>query len=391
MDALLTIIVPAYNMEKTIADCLNSLIFQTERNHKIVLVNDGSTDCTEKICLEFHEHYKDLITYVYQENQGLGGARNTGMQYVRTPFFCFLDSDDWLNTRYVEKFSQLIEKIDKTPDVVFTLPWVYDSVTKRVSPWMDKDLYDRIFEVCNGTSCKKTNVIEKPELYALEVSACRKIYRTEFLQNIKFEFPKKLKWEDVPGHFELLHNANTCVALPEVGFFYRTNQGRQITSGSGVSRLDMIPIFQELLAVQEKYNFTKRERAYVLRLMLNFSLWSVDATNLQNIKELLEGYHQVYHDFSEADIQQYLNSVSPDKNRDAGFLRYVIGKDYLELADYRTRGEKISDGAKISLKQGNVKKKKNNLIQGRIQCIRDHGWSYTAKRTVKRYLLREQR
>ena len=90
MDALLTIIVPAYNMEKTIADCLKSLIFQTERNHKIVLVNDGSTDCTEKICLEFHEHYKDLITYVYQENQGLGGARNTGMQYVRTPFFVFL-------------------------------------------------------------------------------------------------------------------------------------------------------------------------------------------------------------------------------------------------------------------------------------------------------------
>ena len=100
--ALLTIIVPAYNVEAYIEECLNSLVNQTVRNHKIIIVNDGSTDKTEEKCLKYKEEYEELITYVYQDNKGLGGARNTGMQYVDTPYLTFLDSDDWLSIKFVE-------------------------------------------------------------------------------------------------------------------------------------------------------------------------------------------------------------------------------------------------------------------------------------------------
>ncbi|WP_288189226.1 glycosyltransferase family 2 protein, partial [Clostridium sp. CAG:43] len=150
VDELLTIIVPAYNVEKYIAECLDSLVNQTKRNHKIIIVNDGSTDGTETICLDYKNKYSDLITYIYQDNKGLGGARNTGMKEVKTPYLCFLDSDDWLNIRYVEKFTQLIKNTDEKPDIVFTLPWVYDTVTNCVTPWMDKKLYEKIFEVKHG-------------------------------------------------------------------------------------------------------------------------------------------------------------------------------------------------------------------------------------------------
>lgn len=277
--ALLTIIVPAYNVEAYIEECLNSLVNQTVRNHKIIIVNDGSTDKTEEKCLKYKEEYEELITYVYQDNKGLGGARNTGMQYVDTPYLTFLDSDDWLSIKFVEKFSKLMEWTDEKPEMVFTLPWVFDSVTNRILSWKDKEIYDSIFEVKENKSYVKTNVRKNPELYKLEVSSCRKIYKTEFLEDNKFFFPEKLKWEDVPGHFYLLNKANTCMALPEVGFFYRTNQGGQITSGGGKTRLDMVPIFEQLLKVQEENNFIEIERAYVLRLILDFSLWSVEATN----------------------------------------------------------------------------------------------------------------
>ncbi len=66
--ALLTIIVPAYNVEAYIEECLNSLVNQTVRNHKIIIVNDGSTDKTEEKCLKYKEEYEELITYVYQDN-----------------------------------------------------------------------------------------------------------------------------------------------------------------------------------------------------------------------------------------------------------------------------------------------------------------------------------
>lgn len=367
MKALLTIIVPAYNVEKYIADCLNSLIYQSQMNHKIVIVNDGSTDKTEEICLEFKKNNEDLITYVYQENKGLGGARNTGMRYVDTPFLCFLDSDDWLNNRFVECFSKMIENTDELPELVFTLPWVFDTVTRRVMEWKDKDLYDQIFDSKSGDSRVITNTRNNPELYALEVNACRKIYKTDFLKKQDFQFPLKLKWEDVPGHFQLLHEANTCMALPEIGFFYRINQGGQITSGGGASRLDMIPIFKQLLDVQKNFDFNLIERAYVLRVIIDFSMWSVDVTNQQYIGKLLEELHKLYQTFPQKDISYYLNNISKNRKKEKRFIAALCGKEYGELADYRTR-EKIIEKR--------IKGKKN-IIRGGIQCICDHGLSYT--------------
>lgn len=384
MNELLTIIVPAYNVENYIGECLNSLVCQTEQRHKIVIVNDGSTDHTEEVCLRFQKEYSDIITYVKQENRGLGEARNVGMSYADTPFLCFLDSDDWLNIKFVECFTKLIEETDEIPDMIFTLPWVYDSVTKCIRPWKDKELYEQIFEVQNGASRVQVNSRIKPELYALEVTSCRKIYRTSFLCEKKFSFPKGLKWEDVPGHFYLLHEANTCMALPNVGFFYRINQGGQITSGGGKTRLDMIPIFEQLLQMQDVYDFNQIERAYVLRLIIDFSIWSVDATNEEYIGQLLEGLHVFYQKFSKADIEYYLQNISKNRDYEKGFIESLIGDGYSALREYETRDRFISENANRA-----ATPERKNLIKRGIQCSCEHGISYTIIWTIRKYLLKK--
>ena len=363
--ALLTIIVPAYNVEAYIEECLNSLVNQTVRNHKIIIVNDGSTDKTEEKCLKYKEEYEELITYVYQDNKGLGGARNTGMQYVDTPYLTFLDSDDWLSIKFVEKFSKLMEWTDEKPEMVFTLPWVFDSVTNRILSWKDKEIYDSIFEVKENKSYVKTNVRKNPELYKLEVSSCRKIYKTEFLEDNKFFFPEKLKWEDVPGHFYLLNKANTCMALPEVGFFYRTNQGGQITSGGGKTRLDMVPIFEQLLKVQEENNFIEIERAYVLRLILDFSLWSVEATNVEYIVELLNKLHIFWKKIDKNDLQFYLDNLSQNKEVEKGFVASLMSENYLKLKEYDERYDVMRKYSRVFNKDG----EKRNIIKGGLKCV----------------------
>ena len=383
---LLTFIVPAYHFEKYVGDCLHSLVNQSLMNHRIVIVNDGSTDNTEEVCIQYREKYPELITYIRQENQGLGEARNVGMKNADTPYIAFLDSDDWLNTKYVERFSELVENADERPDLVFTLPWIYNSVTHHVDPWMDRDLLNRIFEVRDhGDSRVQTNTRIHPDLYALEVNACRKIYRTAFLKERNFTFPKGLKWEDVPGHFYLLHEANTCMALPEVGFFYRVNQGGTITSGGGASRLDMIPIFKQLLDVQEKSDFNRTERKYVLRLIINFSRWSVDVTNQNYIKKLLEGLHEVYQTFDEEILSAYLESISPDRYYETGFVKCIQSDEYEKLGDYLVRNQVIDQFARMA----DEANKKHNIVLGGVQCMCDHGVSYTmllALRKVARRL-----
>ena len=382
--ALLTIIVPAYNVEAYIEECLNSLVNQTVRNHKIIIVNDGSTDKTEEKCLKYKEEYEELITYVYQDNKGLGGARNTGMQYVDTPYLTFLDSDDWLSIKFVEKFSKLMEWTDEKPEMVFTLPWVFDSVTNRILSWKDKEIYDSIFEVKENKSYVKTNVRKNPELYKLEVSSCRKIYKTEFLEDNKFFFPEKLKWEDVPGHFYLLNKANTCMALPEVGFFYRTNQGGQITSGGGKTRLDMVPIFEQLLKVQEENNFIEIERAYVLRLILDFSLWSVEATNVEYIVELLNKLHIFWKKIDKNDLQFYLDNLSQNKELEKGFVDSLMSENYLKLKEYDERYDVMRKYSRVFNKDG----EKRNIIKGGLKCVQEHGLKYTISWALEKSQLR---
>lgn len=380
---LLTIIVPAYNVEKYIAECLNSLINQTKKNHKIVIVNDGSTDSTEQICLEYQKNYPDLVAYIYQENQGLGSARNTGLKMVKTSYLTFLDSDDWLNTKYVECFSRLIREADELPDMVFTLPWVYDSVTKLITPWKDKERYDRIFNVQEGQGQIQTNSRMSPELYALEVTSCRKIYKTSFLKKNNFSFPEKLKWEDVPGHFYLLHQANTCTALPKVGFFYRVNHGGQITASDGASRLDLIPIFKQLLEIEEKCSFNTIERAYVLKLIVCFSIWSVEATNIKYIEPLLKGLHEIFKTFKEEDVKFYLKTCSENKEKECGFIACMTGKNYMQLKDYECRNETIANSY-------NLTSSHKNLIQGGVQCVCEHGISYTIIWIIRKYLFKKR-
>ena len=343
-----------------------------------------TTDKTEEKCLKYKEEYEELITYVYQDNKGLGGARNTGMQYVDTPYLTFLDSDDWLSIKFVEKFSKLMEWTDEKPEMVFTLPWVFDSVTNRILSWKDKEIYDSIFEVKENKSYVKTNVRKNPELYKLEVSSCRKIYKTEFLEDNKFFFPEKLKWEDVPGHFYLLNKANTCMALPEVGFFYRTNQGGQITSGGGKTRLDMVPIFEQLLKVQEENNFIEIERAYVLRLILDFSLWSVEATNVEYIVELLNKLHIFWKKIDKNDLQFYLDNLSQNKEVEKGFVASLMSENYLKLKEYDERYDVMRKYSRVFNKDG----EKRNIIKGGLKCVQEHGLKYTISWALEKSQLR---
>ena len=79
MIKMLSIIVPAYNVEQYIEQCLNSLLNQTVKNFQVILVNDGSTDKTTDICGKYVFEHNELFRYISQPNKGLGAARNTGL------------------------------------------------------------------------------------------------------------------------------------------------------------------------------------------------------------------------------------------------------------------------------------------------------------------------
>lgn len=375
---MLTIVMPAYNVEKYIGQCLNSLINQNVSNFNIIIVNDGSTDDTEEICKKYLSNGN--IKYIYQENQGLGAARNTGLKYVDTPYVSFLDSDDWQDVRFVEKFEKLIKSLDFEPDMIFTLPQCFNEASNLLEYWMDRQIYDEIFAVKDGKSNKVLNVEKCPELYALEVNANRRIYRTQFLKENDFSFPEGVKWEDIRPHVQLLHRAKNIVALPDTGFFYRTNVSGQITAGTGVGRLDIIPVFKDVLSVMEKDSFSNAEQAQILNLICKYSFWMIDMTNVDYIQQLLDGLHEIFLSIPSGMIEAFSEYSWEDKeeqNKKEAFINCMRSDKIYRLVQYEDRENMYRYWRTHGVQDGNV-------ISRGIQCVKDSGIKYTIKLVMKK-------
>lgn len=101
MDSLISIIIPVYNVEKYIHECVESVVNQTYKNLEIILVDDGSTDSSGKLCDEFAEKC-ERIRVIHKTNGGLSSARNAGIEVATGDYLFFLDSDDYITRNAIE-------------------------------------------------------------------------------------------------------------------------------------------------------------------------------------------------------------------------------------------------------------------------------------------------
>lgn len=291
----ITFVVPAYNTEGTIKRTLDSILNQTDSRYEVVIVNDGSSDGTESICRQYERAYPTQIRYVYQENRGLGGARNHGMQLAGREYISFLDSDDWLMAGYVKNVMTQIEKRrSQPPEMIFVLPQVYEENSKEVKPWYDAALFWEIF--------KENGQVVDPQrdsrLFFSDVNQCRKLLRRDFIDQVCFRFREQVKWEDVYPHFFLLSKCKSCMGIGNTGFYYRKGGSSQITASRGKDRLDLMVVFQDLLQYMESPQMSRVQAAQmiypVMRILISFSMEGVRMADTNTRKKLVKGLHTFF-------------------------------------------------------------------------------------------------
>lgn len=105
----ISVVVPIYNVEKYVADCLDSILNQSNQDFEIICINDGSTDLSGEIVKNYQNRYNEKIVYIEQKNQGLSAARNTGLSVAKGEYLCFVDSDDMLAAGALEVLVSTIE------------------------------------------------------------------------------------------------------------------------------------------------------------------------------------------------------------------------------------------------------------------------------------------
>ena len=332
---LLTIIIPAYNVEKYVGQCLESLVKQTCRDFCAVIVDDGSKDAnTSRICQEYAKKYPEWMEYIRQENKGLSGARNTGLRRVQTPYVAFLDSDDWLCIRFVERVKEELTKYnDDCIDLVFTLPRVYDCANGQMQDWMDKETFEEVFP----ENARVVDMGDRTEIFYLEPNACRRVYRTDFLRRCHFEFQEGTRWEDVYPHFYLQTQARKCLGIEDVGFNYRTNVPTSITASGGKSRLEIVNVFRQSMDYLCGGGFSAEVLASCVKMYTAFAVWSTEVAQEGVRREMIAQMHELYRRIPEAAMRSYLRNKKRSTYEERQFAKTMRSNMLYKMHfDYQT-------------------------------------------------------
>ena len=215
--ALISIIVPVYNVEKYIDDCLNSLGSQTYTNLEIILVDDGSTDSSGTICDAWEK--KDSRFYaIHIKNGGVSHARNVGLDQAHGDYVCFVDADDWVDEDYIDSLMQgmLHYKAD-----VSAGGYVCEYETGRIITLRaDKaKAFSRIDILQEVFSCDEAKI--------LYWEVCDKLFKKEIIADIRFnEFIAVA--EDMLFFWQVMKKVNAFAYAPLFKYHYRTREGSAV-------------------------------------------------------------------------------------------------------------------------------------------------------------------
>lgn len=251
-------IVPIFNVEEYIAECLDSLVHQTLSEIEIIAVNDGSTDSSGDIVNQYAEKYPNKIKAVHKSNGGLSDARNTGIEKSGGEFIGFVDGDDW-----VEKsmFQKLYEKaISSQSDIVVcAFNRRYSDPKKQDKPSHNRGRIRGVYADFDKS------VTENPRLlYASHAYACTKIYKRRLFANGRHRFPIRQWFEDSATVYNLMLDANKISCVFEQLYNYRIRTSGSITSSLTPKIFD---IFKSCDAVISYYS-KNSDMSSDLRLIL---------------------------------------------------------------------------------------------------------------------------
>lgn len=213
----LSIIVPVYNVEKYLKQCIDSIINQKLSNIEVILVDDGSTDESGKICDYYSDEYS-YITTIHQKNKGLSGARNTGIKNSSGEFLMFVDSDDYINPKV-----DLKKIIESLKNDITQYKWVYYYDDK------DKYVYFPDMKLYETTNISQM-LFDKALDGSFSVSACDKIVKKDIIEKKEIYFKEGIYSEDMDWTFRLYQEINTYSILNEDVYIYRQSRKGSITN-----------------------------------------------------------------------------------------------------------------------------------------------------------------
>lgn len=297
MSDLISIIIPAYNIEKYIGKCIKSVTEQDYSNIEIIVVNDGSTDRTEEICSEYYT-VDSRIKYIKQENQGLVGARKTGLTKASGKYVIFVDGDDYIDKNLVSQLYMYIIKNDI--DFVhsnYKINGRNMNYVKTVHKYNEN-----VLDVNFRKQILKNHVFEwnmEKEIFECNLYGC--IYKTEFIKQCYESVPDYQQYgEDLLCFCNQIMKCKSMMILPNAYYNYVIREGSLDHPNSFEKALtNKISLYKEVKKLLKEYSIleelSEQCQIYFAKNMLHdFKMITSNRINIGNnfycdFVELLDG------------------------------------------------------------------------------------------------------
>ncbi|MDD3665055.1 MAG: glycosyltransferase [Bacteroidales bacterium] len=294
-DELISVIVPIFNIENYLVQCIESIINQTYQNLEIILVNDGSTDRSSEICNKYKFIDKRIVV-INKDNGGLSDARNAGIESAKGKYIAFVDGDDWIENTMYENLIKSI--INHKADISFGI------IERETRKYFENSISNKEVVLVGDTILDAFIYPEfKPHILK---SACDKLYTRDIIGDTRFIVG--IHGEDGPFNILVLHKSKKCVFVPKIVYHYRDVRQGNISSCSVISKrlfTDRLPIALEQIKLLEKFgrnDLAERQQAVYVDNLLSYYLKieSIEKSNdkylyRNNILKLLKENEELLH------------------------------------------------------------------------------------------------
>lgn len=291
---LISIVVPVYNAEKYLEQCLDSLIQQSYINIEIICIDDGSKDYSSEVVEEYMRR-DNRVKLIKQENTGVSGTRNKGINYTQGEYIMFVDSDDWIDLNTCESALNSIIKNDA--DIVM---WSY--VSEREGEKNYKNIFpeETIFDVDMTRKVLHRRLVgilgeelAHPEMADSLCPVWGKLYKTNIIKNYDIQFVDLDEigtYEDGLFNLEVFFYVKKVVYLKEHFYHYRRNNKNSITSKHNDNLYEQ---WQQLFNKMEKYIKEKQLSSDYMDALYNRIALSILGLGLNILAEDARVLHKV--------------------------------------------------------------------------------------------------
>ena len=364
----LSVVMPVFNSEEYLKECLDSILNQTLDNIEIICIDDRSTDNSLDILKGYAEKHDNIKVFRNDENKGAGFTRNRGLSYINGEYFAFMDSDDFLDETAYEKVLDLVKSNDLDFGMFQLINYDDDTGEVYTESYYDirclgDDFTEKVFN--------HKDTIDVDGMFKISVSPCNKIYKTSFIEEIDARFKEGITFEDNIFFFKIFLKAERVSSYKE-HLYYRRRRNDSVMGSYNKNNVNVILISSMAVDLFQEEGYYDLYKENLLNFKINACRNRLNQTDDEHKPYFYKIMHEDFVKQIDYTFERRLNEIyyKRDFKKCLTKSNYTFYQDVLKYPKY-----KEFNAVQKLRNKSNKLNKENKALKNEIKTVKStKGW-----------------